>query len=44
MKKKLTGIIAAVAALALGASLLAGCVGSGSGSSASSSEAGVRTV
>ena len=44
MKKKLTGIIAAVAALALGASLLAGCGGSGSGSSASSSEAGVRTV
>ena len=28
MKKKLTGIIAAVAALALGASLLAGCGGS----------------
>ena len=44
MKKKLTGIIAAVAALALGASLLAGCGGSGSGSSASSSEAGARTV
>ena len=44
MKKKLTGIIAAVAALALGASLLAGCGGSGSGSSDSSSEAGVRTV
>lgn len=44
MKKKLTGIIAAVAALALGASLLAGCGGSGSNSGASSSDGATRTV
>ncbi|MGN0039037.1 MAG: transporter substrate-binding domain-containing protein [Coriobacteriales bacterium] len=44
MKKKLTGIIAAVAALALGASLLAGCGGSGSNSGASGSDGATRTV
>ncbi|MGN0078896.1 MAG: transporter substrate-binding domain-containing protein [Coriobacteriales bacterium] len=44
MKKKLTGIIAAVAALALGASLLAGCGGSGASGSAGSQDGTTRTV
>lgn len=43
MKKKLTGIIAAVAALALGASLLAGCGGSSNSGSGDSQDA-FRTV
>lgn len=44
MKKKLTGIIAAVAALALGASLLAGCGGSGGSGSTGAQDGSTRTV
>ena len=44
MKKKLTGIIAAVAALALGASLLAGCGGSGGSGSTGAQDGTTRTV
>ena len=44
MKKKLTGIIAAVAALALGASLLAGCGGSGGSGSTGAQDGSARTV
>ena len=44
MKKKLTGIIAAVAALALGASLLAGCGGSCGSGSTGAQDGSTRTV